>query len=243
MNFIFGLIFSLTFILNTAHAFTVNSSTNPNLKGWSGGEVTFYVNTANCPAGVDVVGIVEDALKVWNKVPTSSLKVKYGGSTTATTSSNPPIVYCEVNFNGVTGADNNSTPAAASINTGTGQITTGFLVLNVSAGTANISNNTREELTIIMTHEIGHVLGLGHSQTTSGVMYYTYSLKTALNLAQDDIDGISYLYPKEELDFAGCGLVKTLPPPSHRLLLTLFALMLMPLCLYARLRRRILKKA
>ena len=42
-------------------------------------------------------------------------------------------------------------------------------------------------------HEIGHLLGLSHSQDNSAIMFAFYS-PDRVNLAQDDIDGITRLY-------------------------------------------------
>lgn len=43
-------------------------------------------------------------------------------------------------------------------------------------------------------HEFGHWLSLGHSSSTSAVMYAYYT-GTKRSLTQDDIDGIKYIYP------------------------------------------------
>jgi Matrixin len=223
-------IFTLLLILAfRAHSFTLSNSSN--VKGWANGKVTFNINTANCPSGVDVVGIIKEAIEVWNQVPTSSLKVKYGGTTTQTTDGNPIVAYCETNFQGVTGADQDSTPGVARGN-GTDRLSTGLLILNASAGQSNIANISRLALLVVITHEIGHALGLGHSQSANAVMYYTYSYKTELNLSQDDIDGITYLYPSDEFDdnkFAGCGTVKNMPPPSAGKIIFLLMCLMLPL--------------
>src|SRR5690606_29136124 len=79
------------------------------------------------------------------------------------------------------------------------------------------ANFDRTQLKIILAHEIGHILGLGHSHDESALMYYNASAKEDLNLAQDDIDGITYLYPSDELDgadLAGCGMVSNGVPPA-----------------------------
>ncbi len=52
----------------------------------------------------------------------------------------------------------------------------------------------------IATHEIGHVFGLGHSEDTEATMYGTVGPSTLVetkkrDLAQDDVDGVSTLYP------------------------------------------------
>ncbi|KAL8055545.1 hypothetical protein ABFX02_04G063300 [Erythranthe guttata] len=44
-------------------------------------------------------------------------------------------------------------------------------------------------------HELGHVLGLGHSADINAVMWPTFQTKQRKGLGQDDIDGIKALYP------------------------------------------------
>lgn len=48
-------------------------------------------------------------------------------------------------------------------------------------------------------HEIGHLLGLRHSQNNAAIMFPYYSA-ARVSLAQDDIDGIQELYGKSEPD-------------------------------------------
>ncbi|PIS10766.1 MAG: hypothetical protein COT73_07575 [Bdellovibrio sp. CG10_big_fil_rev_8_21_14_0_10_47_8] len=229
------LILILGFYVNPAVGFTLNSSTNPDLSGWADSDIKLLVNTANCPAGIDVPGIIAEAVEVWNNVPTSSMKVSYGGATTSTTFASPATVYCETNFQSVLGANQDYVPGAAAVQAPNGQITSGILYLNASSGLANISNFDRTVLTIVLAHEIGHILGLGHSESTNALMYFDASAKTEPRLSQDDMDGISYLYPSNELSdhkIAGCGLVdSSLPPPSTGTLTFLFSLLFMPLVL------------
>lgn len=51
------------------------------------------------------------------------------------------------------------------------------------------------DLETIALHEIGHVLGLAHSQVEAAIMFPTFSLGTTKGLNQDDLNGIKALYP------------------------------------------------
>ena len=47
----------------------------------------------------------------------------------------------------------------------------------------------------VMTHENGHVLGLGHSTVPGSIMQATYTARQ-LSLSTDDVRAVTYLYPK-----------------------------------------------
>lgn len=57
-------------------------------------------------------------------------------------------------------------------------------------GTASTSYHTQT----IMTHEIGHLLGLGHTSNSSGIMYYYIGLGERKSIASDDRNGINAIY-------------------------------------------------
>ncbi|KAJ9683511.1 hypothetical protein PVL29_019192 [Vitis rotundifolia] len=50
------------------------------------------------------------------------------------------------------------------------------------------------DLQTVATHEIGHLLGLGHSSVEAAIMYPSISRGATKGLNQDDIDGIRALY-------------------------------------------------
>lgn len=49
-------------------------------------------------------------------------------------------------------------------------------------------------------HEFGHALGLGHSEAIEGAVMKPYYSCPEQELYQDDIDGITYLYPAGDID-------------------------------------------
>ena len=70
----------------------------------------------------------------------------------------------------------------------------------------SFNSKSRGEQVAIIAHEIGHAIGLGHSQFDHNLMYYQ-SISTRERLGWDDIDGVTYLYPTEQ-PIGGCGVIE-----------------------------------
>jgi hypothetical protein len=212
----FLILFSLS--SSKSYSFTLVQQNNSQFKGWANPEIKFALNLTNCPASVDVRSIVNDALAVWNNVASSRVKLSVVGDTTSTTLADPITIYCDINFGASIPGAANSSPGYAQHLPQTGDyITSGIMTLNASAGQANIANLSRSLVAVVLAHEIGHLIGLGHTQDLNALMYYDASLKNSLALSQDDIDGISYLYPRDETagdKMMGCALVKSSSPPT-----------------------------
>lgn len=75
-----------------------------------------------------------------------------------------------------------------------------YLVLVLCAGSFLGYN-----LFLVAAHELGHSLGLSHSNVFGALMYPTYMPMDTRNfrLHQDDINGIQALYGKQEASFSG----------------------------------------
>lgn len=151
--------------------------------------------------------LAKDAIAVyWDKVPTSSLELESDGVqsginvsaddlTTAAGkgSADNVVIGCSSN---ATLFPNGTTLAVGGIACNSG-VCKGAVLLN-DAATTQLDTLDRSTIITTFAHEFGHALGLGHSNSKTSLMYYAANDKTQKSLSQDDIDGITYLYPSEK---------------------------------------------
>ncbi len=121
-------------------------------------------------------------------------------------------VACSTNANDnqnfpQTGTYSTSILAATTMNNLSGTNIVGSVVLmNTADSSVAIKDKSASEIIAIVAHELGHAVGLGHSEQTHSLMYeQSLGVRTALTV--DDALGVSYLYPVK-LD--GCGLFGTI---------------------------------
>lgn len=204
-----------------AQAFTLNTNINAN---FDKEDVKFYVTSnSDCTnAGIskeELLSIATDAAnKFWNKVPTSYLRLKEGGILSTTDSKFLSGVLCVADSD--TACDSaTSIPKVSDIvitcnsDTSKNFTSSSYYALTVpnnfkskkikgSVILINDSSNTqfnklsREEMVNIIGHEMGHAVGLGHTKDKAALMYYS-EFSSRHRLGQDDIDGITYLYPNK----------------------------------------------
>ncbi len=230
MRFFSGLV-SFFWMSSGAFAFTVQIDTSGKaLNGWKDSNIGFDVNYASCPPEVtraQIDGAIDAALSIWNGVPESSVRLSRGSEVVTTvaeykaqTGVASPLITCDTTMSAdISGSgpavDTSNIPAVSQILRvdSSGRVAAAIVYINAEAGkAANIKNlinlNGGSLVTVVLAHEIGHALGLGHSSEQPALMYYDASSKKQLGLTQDDMHGITYLYPRHELlgnGLFGCG--------------------------------------
>lgn len=227
MSFICKILLALApLILGTnVYAFALNNS---GTLVFGKDEVKVNVAAGNCSnIGIDeneLLTVVADAVdQYWNKSPTSRLKLRAGsvintiaayktgemctGSRTSTECTPNGVLAVDSDIlitcnNNVANFSSSSIVAVTVPNNINGRSIIGSLVMiNDLAGNQFITKSHADKVSIIA-HELGHAFGLAHSPVTDSLMYYS-TVSMRKSLGGDDIDGITYLYPK--LQPLNCG--------------------------------------
>lgn len=146
-----------------------------------------------------VLNLVREACQTWNAVPTSALRVAFGGlfrPGSPQTTPGAEIYFEELDplTLGVGGPTSRGTPTAAP----------GGLFVPITRSVVRLNQNLSlwsgpsfaEAFYLTVTHELGHALGLQHTFTAATMSTeVTRSTSQARALDDDDIAGISALYP------------------------------------------------
>jgi hypothetical protein len=171
-----------------------------------GGEpVTFMVNLDGAP----VPGVMDDisaAMAAWSAAPGCNLRVTSGGTTSECLNrgGGNVIVFnnCDGRFAPVPGCSSIIALGGLSWDTSQSRVVNGMTFYRAVLGFISFnpysycsfesSCNIRE----IATHELGHALGLGHSQHLDATMFGGAHFDgRCASIRQDDINGITFLYP------------------------------------------------
>ena len=183
-----------------------------NIKGWNTKKLTFYVNPTNCTLPeATLYDILDTSINAWNGIPNSGLELSRSSTPVTTTvaefnagtATQVPLILCDPNMAEADYIPGMTTNTA--LNTAGFIIYSGILLNANTSGAAEISNLTKAELEVTIAHEIGHALGLGHSSDIDALMYYSIGNKPRAILTQDDMDGITHIYPRNELSGGAFG--------------------------------------
>jgi hypothetical protein len=220
----------LTFM--PSFAFTLNNNVAASFEQ---DQVKVNVATHTCnKIGVtndELLSLAEEAGALyWNRVHTSRLEIVRGSLVSVDgvfqngeICTNFPSSPCNINTSmavssdiliscNITSSNYSGSPSVLGVtlpNNVSGQTIRGALILVNDASNNSFKDLSRSEKIAVLAHEIGHAVGLGHSNFDKNLMYYQ-SVATRETLGPDDVDGITYLYPVEQ-PFGGCGSVGLIP--------------------------------
>ncbi|HEY3135432.1 MAG TPA: putative Ig domain-containing protein [Blastocatellia bacterium] len=188
----------------------------------SGQPVKVLVNPDGAPSQ-QVLDDVSAAMSAWSNIPGCTLRVVNAG-----TGGCPNRDFTAIAFNNCDGRWSESPDCARTLALGgilwdnsiTKQVNgttfarayAGFISFNPYASCAFDDHcNVRE----ITTHEMGHLLGLGHSADPNATMYSVAHFDgRCASLKQDDIDGITFLYPQQQIQPGPLTMLTTSLPPA-----------------------------
>jgi len=181
-------LFALALLAGQTHAFVSYAS-------WPSPTVNFYVNPSNADVTATAAETAFKAgLSAWNTQARSNIHYVYGGRVNDTSTG-----YDSRNVLVFRNASSDVALATTySWYSGTTLVDADIVVWDAAyrffTGTSGCSNGAYLE--DVLTHELGHALGLNHSQSTDATMYPTYPYcSTAMrSLAADDIAGAQALY-------------------------------------------------
>lgn len=224
----------LLFTLSSAQAYTLNNNFGASFKD-NKVSVSVERNTTCASAGVtvyDLQDMIDPAIDdFWNRVPTSSLRLKNGGFAEPVTNINTgrlcaptddacitaagatviePVTDIVIACNNLAANFGDPNVLAVTIpNNFSGKSIKGAVIL-INDSSTIFSTLSRSDRIGVISHEIGHAIGLGHSDVKASLMYYR-TQDQRKSLGEDDIRGVSYLYPMKVDGFGllgGCGTIK-----------------------------------
>lgn len=203
----------------------------------------------------DILHLAQIAVdKFWNDIPSSRLVLQSGQlktvsgdfKTAAICSSLNPDGSCVINTtlkvdsNILIACNNNATTFSSTAilgktvpnNIAGGHIVGSLFLLNDIAGSA-LASKSDNDLVVILAHELGHAIGLGHGSRPEDLMYYAFS-STQKALSTEDINGLTYLYGINQPDVLNCNSIELVSPSAA---IPSFLLGFLPLLFFIKRRR------
>lgn len=203
------------FIFSNAGAYTL---IQPNEPHFPVKEISVEFSADDCSntgsSAQEWKDITEEATKYyWNKVATSAILINTGGFKAVNINADSYSEALEKAGTNtiILGCSTNSTIFTVASNLASGRIdwnnpSRAVMLINNTVG-SYVSLLSRKQKRILIAHEMGHALGLGHSSSTDALMYFDLTNQSLDTLHKDDIDGITYLYPHSAP--GACGTIDT----------------------------------
>lgn len=182
----------LNLLYSNAIAFQVSKSSMGAELKWGSSSVTYLINTSGGPTGS--LSALLSAGQTWNDVPTSDFVFIYGGNTDSTAwgvnDGQNIIMFGPIEDEGVLARNDRWYYVP------TGEIVDSDIRVNNNFSWSNDGSAWAFDVQSVVTHELGHSLSLDHVPYVQAIMYPTFEIgQIKRNLHQDDINGITYLYP------------------------------------------------
>ena len=208
------------------------SSTNTivQVKWLNGSPVSWQMNPTpggNISGSREQADVARQSFKTWSLIPTADVRLSEGAPTSAQFAyDGKNVVVTNLSSNDWTsfglGSSVLAFTATASFDMGgivdklgrpvtfAGQLMEADIVFNPSYefSTEDVVPTDKIDFQSVLTHEIGHFLGLDHSPIASSTMFWTTTRgsKTQRTLGPDDVAGLSSIYPTAA--FSAKGILK-----------------------------------
>lgn len=181
--------------------------------------ISVYLTSGGAPADVSLaarIKALQGALQAWQGVPGSRVTLRYGGVT-----AEPARFDIDVRFDLDFEAEGGEVLAKTLRRVAAdGQLQWAEIVLNGrdvqwSGGPLLAGRVVAADLQGVLTHQIGHALGLGHSRDRGATMYF-YGTKSSLrSLSADDQRGLRVLWPASPTPTAEGGQCDACDSDAH----------------------------
>jgi len=177
---------------------------------WTRAELTVGIDAAagsRSVAPLDVAHAIQLAARAWNRIPASQPHLRY----TAEPGRDVTVSFCRGRWQGEA-IDLGRTQFSASLRDGT--VTSAVIELNECDHHFTPPGEKASDpfdLQSVVTHELGHVLGLGHSDLATAIMFPSGNGVAVRMPSADDETALALIYLGRE------PLAATAPPPAQSL--------------------------
>lgn len=150
-----------------------------------------------------VESVVEDAIQTWNAVPGTRVELVYGGLVKT-----PPrtgvYLWRDPGFNW-RGTEVLAQPTLEWDQDGALTLVSialngqDFRFVTVTKAQASVDGRGDADLGVVVTHQLGHALGLSHSRDPDAVMYFWQTTEGWRTLRPDDESALRFVYPAADV--------------------------------------------